>query len=197
MVAGGQGRPGRGRKPRSRCPRVEEFPFSSERKRMTTIHTMRGRQAHGVHEGRAGSRAGAVRIGAAPATASSRWTPTSATRLLAGERGHGSDALRVLARRVQGAPAQADATPRRRSRTSMTFLGLVGMMDPPREEAIEAVKVCRQVQHPAGDDHRRPQAHGGRRGQGARHLPRRRHGADRRRAGEDGRRRRSPRWSRR
>jgi Ca2+-transporting ATPase len=27
----------------------------------------------------------------------------------------------------------------------MTFLGLAGMMDPPREEAIEAVKVCKQV----------------------------------------------------
>ena len=27
----------------------------------------------------------------------------------------------------------------------LTFLGLIGMMDPPREEAVEAVKVCRQV----------------------------------------------------
>ena len=27
----------------------------------------------------------------------------------------------------------------------LAFLGLVGMMDPPREEAIEAVKVCQQV----------------------------------------------------
>jgi len=27
----------------------------------------------------------------------------------------------------------------------MTFLGLAGMIDPPREEAIEAIKVCKQV----------------------------------------------------
>ena len=29
--------------------------------------------------------------------------------------------------------------------SELTFLGLIGMMDPPRKEAMEAVKLCRQI----------------------------------------------------
>jgi Ca2+-transporting ATPase len=54
------------------------------------------------------------------------------------------DALRVLAiayRQVgDDAPADDEAIER-----DLTFLGLVGMMDPPRDEAKEAVRICREV----------------------------------------------------
>ncbi len=54
------------------------------------------------------------------------------------------DALRVLALACKevavDGPYAEDSVER-----ELTFLGLVGMMDPPRQEAVEAVKVCRQV----------------------------------------------------
>jgi Ca2+-transporting ATPase len=54
------------------------------------------------------------------------------------------DALRVLAiayRDLSESDAQSEDTIEK----NLVFLGLIGMMDPPREEAIEAVRVCRQV----------------------------------------------------
>ena len=51
-----------------------------------------------------------------------------------------SEALRVLA-----VAARADATPQRRAEREMTFLGLVGMIDPPRPEAKAAVQTCEQA----------------------------------------------------
>ncbi len=37
-----------------------------------------------------------------------------------------------------------------------TLLALVGIIDPPREEAICAVAECHRSRHPRQDDHRRP-----------------------------------------
>jgi P-type Ca2+ transporter type 2C len=39
-----------------------------------------------------------------------------------------------------------------------TFLGLAGLMDPPRAEARQAIAQCK-AGYPGQDDHRRPQAH--------------------------------------
>nr|MBA2813983.1 carbonate dehydratase [Candidatus Pantoea persica] len=41
-------------------------------------------------------------------------------------------------------------------RQDMVMLGLACMMDPPRPEAVAAIRNCQQAGHPRQDDHRRP-----------------------------------------
>ena len=55
-----------------------------------------------------------------------------------------NDALRVLAIAYRDLP-EADDYSEDLVEKDLVFLGLIGMMDPPREEAVEAVRVCRQV----------------------------------------------------
>jgi Ca2+-transporting ATPase len=54
------------------------------------------------------------------------------------------DALRVLGVAYKELPAETVYT-EELVETGLIFLGLVGMMDPPRDEAIAAVKVCREI----------------------------------------------------
>jgi Ca2+-transporting ATPase len=56
-----------------------------------------------------------------------------------------NDALRVLAIAYRDLP-EADGYGEEIVEEKLVFVGLVGMMDPPREEAIDAVTVCREVQ---------------------------------------------------
>jgi Ca2+-transporting ATPase len=55
-----------------------------------------------------------------------------------------NDALRVLGVAYRELP-EVDGSGEEVAERDLVFLGLVGMMDPPREEAIAAVQVCRQV----------------------------------------------------
>ena len=55
-----------------------------------------------------------------------------------------TDALRVLAIAYRDLP-EADEYNEELIEKDLVFLGLIGMMDPPRKEAVEAVRVCRQV----------------------------------------------------
>ncbi|MBI4655069.1 MAG: cation-translocating P-type ATPase [Nitrospirae bacterium] len=124
-------------------PRIEEIPFSSERKRMTTIHQMQDGKRMAFIKG-------------APEIVLDRCTHiledggmnalTSEERsmILKTNEEMAQDALRVLGiayREVPDKIAYSEDT----IENSMVFLGLAGMMDPPREEAIEATKVCKEV----------------------------------------------------
>jgi Ca2+-transporting ATPase len=118
----------------TREPRVSEIPFTSERRRMTTLHT---------------TPAGTVAYskGAADDVLPSCTSLFSADkdialtnecreRIVAVERRMASEGLRVLAvARKSGASLDS-------AEHDMTLLGLVGMMDPPRAEAKAAVQVC-------------------------------------------------------
>jgi Ca2+-transporting ATPase len=126
-------------------PRRHEIAFTSERRRMTTLNF----DLNGDPEGdRAGDGAlvayskGAVDV-ILPDCAT--WEqggrdvplqPSDCAALLAHERDMASAGLRVLAiaRKPYARPEDAER--------QMTWLGLVGMMDPPRAEARAAVQTC-------------------------------------------------------
>jgi Ca2+-transporting ATPase len=129
---------------RREAARTGELPFSSERKRMTTLHRMPdGRRLAFVK--------GAPEVvleRCALAQQGAGCEPLAGEalgRILAANEKMANDALRVLAlayREIDEAEPQEDEAA---VEQGLVFLGLVGMMDPPREEARQAVAVCRQV----------------------------------------------------
>lgn len=118
-------------------PRVNEIPFTSETKRMTTLHTR--------SQGTVAYSKGAPEI--ILDSCSRRLTEDGDTTLDAAGREKileiarqmASEALRVLA-----VASKPDAT-LSSAEQDMTFLGLVGMIDPPRPEAKTAIQVCEQA----------------------------------------------------
>ena len=118
----------------SSYPRVHEIPFSSETKRMTTLHEVSGSvtaYAKGAPEVILDSCDFAlVENEAVPLDASGRALILNSAKEMAGE------ALRVLA--IATKPNATLET----AQTGMTFLGLAGMIDPPRPEAKSAIALC-------------------------------------------------------
>ncbi len=118
----------------TRFPRVNEIPFTSETKRMTTLHTAQSGViafSKGAPEVILGSCARQLTDrGEAALETSGRTAILEAAHRMAG------DALRVLA-----VASKSNATLETAER-EMTFLGLVGMIDPPRPEAKAAVGTC-------------------------------------------------------
>jgi len=124
-------------------PRIEELPFSSERKRMTTIHRMEDGKRVAFMKG-----APEVVLERSSHIASG----DSMKPLTEGERGkvlQASEEMALGALRVLGIAYRElpdgvgngeDAV-----ENNMVFLGLTGMMDPPREEAMEATRVCKGI----------------------------------------------------
>ncbi len=121
----------------SEYPRVQEIPFSSETKRMTTLHQTNGNltaYAKGAPEMILESCDWHLTAdGVKPFDDAGRKQALAMAQDMAGE------ALRVLA-----ISTKADAT-LETAQTGMTFLGLAGMIDPPRPEAKSAIATCAQA----------------------------------------------------
>jgi Ca2+-transporting ATPase len=121
-------------------PRVAELPFSSERARMTTVH----RDGDGLIAFTKGAPEPVLQACvAAHGVAGSG--PLDAPGALAMAAKMARDGLRVLAvamRRFDGPPGEW--TPAS-VETGQTFLGLVGLLDPPRPEAKAAVGLCQSA----------------------------------------------------
>jgi P-type Ca2+ transporter type 2C len=123
------------------APRVQVFPFDPGRKLMTTIHRSGGgfeayvkgspqavlpRCTHALWRGQV-----------MPLDAGLRRSAEEANDSLAG------GALRVLA--VASRPVSSGRVCQDEAEQGLTFLGLVGMSDPPRPEVTGAVRACHQA----------------------------------------------------
>ena len=112
-------------------PRLAEIPFDSDRKLMTTVNRIDGKNIVIVK--------GAFDILALRCVAGNLDAARQETDRMSRE------ALRVLAvafKEINVVPQ--NPTPEELE-NGLTFLGLVGMIDPPRPEAREAVKICREA----------------------------------------------------
>ncbi len=110
-------------------PRLAELPFDSDRKLMTTVNEIDGKTV-------------VVTKGAFDML-QQRCVKGDFARAQEINNEMSASALRVLAiayKVIDGLPEELTSE---ELESGLTFLGLVGMIDPPRPEAKEAVKVCR------------------------------------------------------
>ncbi len=122
-------------------PRVDEIPFSSDRKMMTTIHEREGERT--------------AYVKGAPGVVldkCDRYLEGGEVKELSEEKkrefldknaAYAERALRVLAfafRRISGERRGGEEV-----ESGLVFIGLQGMMDPPREEVKEAIETCREA----------------------------------------------------
>ncbi|MET0857539.1 MAG: cation-translocating P-type ATPase [Telluria sp.] len=121
-------------------PRLFELPFDSERKRMTTFHC----HPQGCIAYTKGAPESVVPLCNAMLTADGTAALERATILATAEQ-MAARGLRVLAVASRIWPALPDSRHHRNIEGGLVFVGLVGMIDPPRAEAKEAVRLCRSA----------------------------------------------------
>ncbi len=112
-------------------PRVASLPFDSDRKLMTTVNKIDGKLVVIVK--------GAFDVMATKCVAGDIEAAKKANDDMS------ADALRVLAVGYKYIDSVSAEPTSEELECGLTFLGLVGMIDPPRPEAKEAVAVCRKA----------------------------------------------------
>ena len=110
-------------------PRLAELPFDSDRKLMSTVNRIDGKNIVIVK--------GAFDVMAKRCIAGDIEAARSMNEEMS------SAALRVLAIGYKEIEHVPDTPTSEELESGLTFMGLVGMIDPPRPEAREAVKTCR------------------------------------------------------
>lgn len=114
-----------------RYPRLLELPFDSERKRMTTVCRIGDENVVIVK--------GAFDIIENLCSEGDMKAAKEANKKMS------STALRVLAVAYKTVDEVSENTPADELECRLCFLGLLGMMDPPRPEALKAVALCKKA----------------------------------------------------
>jgi len=123
---------------RAQFPRRDEIPFSSERQLMATVHdTSEGRLLVCVKG------APEVVVPLCPMFVDGQ--PVSAESIHSASHALASRGLRILAIAAATPEAEGEDVEGVVLRGDLRFLGIVGMADPPRPEAITAVKACQRA----------------------------------------------------
>ncbi len=112
-------------------PRIAEIPFDSDRKLMTTINKINGKNIAIVK--------GAFDVISQKCIAGNLEKAKELTETMS------SEALRVLAIAYKEIDCVPDNLTSDDIENNLIFMGLVGMIDPPRLEAKEAVAVCKKA----------------------------------------------------
>jgi len=120
--------------------RLAELPFDSERKRMTTFHVV----SDGVVSFTKGAPETVVEHSHNALGHAGPMPIDKATVLGQAER-MAADGLRVLAVALRRWPSLPDSLAADAVECELTFLGLVGLIDPPRAEAAKAVALCQSA----------------------------------------------------
>ena len=122
--------------------KVLELPFDSERKRMVTVHKS---DSSGLEASMKGAPEIVLDFCSHVMTSEGQKDLTSKMRreILMTAEGMASEGLRLLA--IARKELDSPSMEREDVETDLTFLGLVGMMDPPRSEAKDAIKVCKRA----------------------------------------------------
>jgi Ca2+-transporting ATPase len=130
-------------------PRTDELPFASEKQYMVTLHYMATLHSEEGHS-RAFIKGSPEKIlsyskltlkngRAVPITESYRKDIAEAAAKM------GTDALRVIAMAYRDFPEKPDRLTDENVQDNLTFIGLAGMSDPPRQEAKGAIALCKQA----------------------------------------------------
>ena len=124
----------------ARFARVAEIPFSSERKLMSTVHSDADRDERLLVFTKGAPDVLLARCGHELVGEETRpLTPERRAAILGRNEGLAGEALRTLGVAFRTLPEHAGEPFDERTEQDLVFLGLIGMIDPPRQEAKEAV----------------------------------------------------------
>jgi len=124
-------------------PRIGELPFSSETKRMTTMHIVSGKKKIAYMKG-------APEIVLSKCTRvfangkAAKLTDSGRASILSVNEAMARQALRNLGIAFRQLPDTVEACDERIEK-GFTFLGIVGMIDPPRDEVKDAISTCKRA----------------------------------------------------
>ncbi|MEK3700391.1 calcium-translocating P-type ATPase, SERCA-type [Paenibacillus sp. FSL R10-2199] len=132
------------REQEQRYPRVNELPFDSDRKLMTTIHKLDNGGFRVLTKGAPDvlvSKCSHIQENGTVVPL----TEAHISRITASNKSLADEALRVLAFAYRDHAEQPSDPSTEGTEKDLVFIGLTGMIDPPREEVRDAVAVCRRA----------------------------------------------------